>query len=411
MTAPVRIDVILGTRPEAVKLLPVISAVRADGRFASRLIVTGQHRQMLDETLRPFGITPDVDLDIMRPGQSLNDIVSHAMPRLDQLFAADPPRIIVVQGDTTSAFCAALAAFHRRLPVAHLEAGLRSGDRFHPYPEEVNRRMISGCADLHFAPTEPAAANLRNEGAPPDSVLVTGNTAVDAILLALARGDAGGDHVARADVLLTLHRREAWAEPGTVGESLLDDILIGLRRVAERRPDVSFVYPVHLNPRVREPVGRRLGDLANVRLVEPLPYLPFVRLMSRARVIVTDSGGIQEEGPSLGIPVLILRKTTERPEALGPGRNQLVGTDPGAIAAALENALASPAVRRAAQRPFPNPYGDGRAAVRVIDGILAYFGLGPAPEPFSGSGIESSADWTAKEMEQGKDRERSCSAS
>ena len=404
MTAPLRIDVILGTRPEAVKLLPIISALRADPRFATRVIATGQHRQMLDETLRPFGIAPDVDLDIMRPGQSLNDIVSNAMPRLDELYAADAPRIVVVQGDTTSAFCAALAAFQRRIPVAHVEAGLRSRDRFHPFPEEVNRRMIAGCADLHFAPTDQAAANLRNEGASAQSVVVTGNTAVDAILLALAHDHAGDDAVAHADVLLTLHRREAWAEPGAVGESLLDDILIGLRRVAERRPDVSFVYPVHLNPRVREPVGRRLGDLANVRLIEPLPYLPFVRLMSRARVIVTDSGGIQEEGPSLGIPVLILRKTTERPEALGPGANQLVGTDPGAIAAALEGALSAPPVRQSAQRPFPNPYGDGRAAARVIDGVLAFFGLGQPPEPFSGSGIGSSADWPAAE------KERLCSA-
>lgn len=383
MTLPLRIDVILGTRPEAVKLLPVISALRADGRFAPRLISTGQHRQMLDETLRPFGIAPDVDLDIMRPGQSLNDIVSHSVPRLDELYAANPPQIVVVQGDTTTAFCAALAAFNRRIPVAHIEAGLRSRDRFHPYPEEVNRRMISSCADLHFAPTEKAAANLTAEGAPAGSVLVTGNTAVDAILLALTRGDGDGDRVPPADVLLTLHRREAWAEPGAVGDSLLDDILIGLRRVAESRGDVSFVYPVHLNPRVREAVGRRLGDLANVRLIEPLPYLPFVQVMSRARVIVTDSGGIQEEGPSLGIPVMVLRKTTERPEALGPGRNELVGTDPDAIAAALERALSSPERRRSADRPFPNPYGDGRAAPRVLDGVLSFFGHGPPPHPFS----------------------------
>jgi UDP-N-acetylglucosamine 2-epimerase len=232
---------------------------------------------------------------------------------------------------------------------------------------------------------------------------VTGNTAVDAILLALAHGDLG-DGVARADVLLTLHRREAWAEPGTVGESLLDDILIGLRQVAERRPDVSFVYPVHLNPRVRGPVGRRLGDLANVRLIEPLPYLPFVQLMSRARVIVTDSGGIQEEGPSLGIPVLILRKTTERPEALGPGANQLVGTEPGAIATALEAALSSPDVRRSAQRPFPNPYGDGHAAARVLEGVLSFFGQGSPPDPFSGSEIGSPTAWPATQ------KERSCSA-
>jgi UDP-N-acetylglucosamine 2-epimerase (non-hydrolysing) len=375
---PIRTAIVFGTRPEAIKLVPVIVALRADPAFAVRVIVTGQHRQMLDETLQPFGIAPDVDLDIMQPGQTLNQLVGRIVPRLDELYAHERPDVVLVQGDTTSAFCAALVAFHRRIAVGHVEAGLRSHDRFHPYPEEVNRRIISACADLHFAPTARAAACLAAEGTPDAAVLVTGNTGLDTLLMALERepdseGTSGG-------VLITLHRREAWAEPGVDGPTLMDDILTGVRRAAEAHPELDFVYPVHLNPSVRAPVARVLSNVPNVRLIEPLPYLPFVRLMSRARVIVSDSGGVQEEGPSLGVPVLVLRKTTERPEAIGLGMNQLVGTAPEDIAGAVRAALARPRAR--GPIPRPSPYGDGRAAARIRGALLHFFSCGPRPAAF-----------------------------
>jgi len=374
MSTPIRTAIVFGTRPEAIKLVPVIAALRAEPAFDVRVVVTGQHRQMLDETLGPFGIAPDVDLDIMRPNQTLNELVARVVPRLDTLFADEKPDVVLVQGDTTSAFCAALTAFHRRVAVAHVEAGLRSHDRFHPYPEEANRRMISTCADLHFAPTPRAAACLAAEGTPDDAVVVTGNTGIDALVMALARpAEASVPHADEGPVaLVTLHRREAWAEPGTLGPTLMDDVLTGVRRAALAHPDVTFVYPVHLNPSVRAPVARVLDGVGNVRLVEPMPYLPFVRLMSRARIIVSDSGGVQEEGPSLGVPVLVLRKTTERPEALAPGMNRLVGTAPDDIAAAVDEALARGAGTRG-PLPRPSPYGDGHAARRIAAALLHFF--------------------------------------
>src|SRR5262245_59911674 len=245
MSKPIRVAVVFGTRPEAIKVLPIVRAFAGQPRLRVRTVVTGQHRELLADILRPFRIRPDADLRIMRAHQSLSDIVCRAMPRLDSLYADERPDVVVVQGDTTSAFCAALAAFHRRIAVAQVEAGLRSGDRFHPYPEETNRRMISACTDLHFAPTPLAADSLRREGVAAREMIVTGNTAIDALLLAL--GDAGAAPPAAPLVLITLHRREAWSAPGTVGETVLGDVLLGLRRVAEQRGDVTFVYPVHLN--------------------------------------------------------------------------------------------------------------------------------------------------------------------
>jgi len=384
----IRALIVLGTRPEAVKLLPVITGLKADAAsFDVRLVVTGQHRQMLDETLTPFGIVPDTDVDVMRARQSLSEIVWRVMPRLDEIYEQHTPDVVIVQGDTTSAFCAALSAFHRRIPVAHVEAGLRTYDRFHPYPEEANRRMIGACADLHFAPGVRSAAALIAEGVPADSVLVTGNTAVDALLIALSRRAAtpveslgGREHPI---VLVTLHRREAWSEPGAEGATLLEDLLLGIRKAAVRHPEASFVYPVHLNPRVREPVARMLGDVPNVALVDPMPYLAFVERMATARIIVSDSGGVQEEAPSLGVPVLILRKTTERPEAVALGMNRLVGTAPADVAGAIDDALAAAATRpRCGSLPLRSPYGDGQAAARIRDALLHYFGRGPRPAPF-----------------------------
>jgi UDP-N-acetylglucosamine 2-epimerase (non-hydrolysing) len=385
--APLRVAVVFGTRPEAVKLLPVLRRLGADARFAPRLVLTGQHREMVDQILGPFSITPDDDLDIMQPGQSLNDIVVRTIPALEAVYQQHRPELVLVQGDTTSAFCAALAAFHRRIRVAHLEAGLRSHDRFHPYPEEANRRMVSSIADLHLAPTRRAAECLAREGIPAETVVVTGNTVVDALLDVLDLPPEVGEPAPALPpagqqlVLITLHRREAWDSPGADGLSVLEGILGAIARVAERHPGVTFVYPVHLNPRGREPAQDLLSGLPNVQLVPPVPYIPFVRLMARARLVLTDSGGIQEEAPSLGIPVLVARKTTERPEALASGANQLVGTDPVRLEAAMTAALAQPAARPD-RLPAPNPFGDGQAAARVAAAILHMFDRGPPAAAF-----------------------------
>src|SRR5262245_59795067 len=292
MDTTISVATVFGTRPEAVKLLPVIQKLAADPRFRLRIVVTGQHREMLREILEPFGIVPDVDLDIMLPGQTLNDIVCRAMPRLDVLFEREKPDWVVVQGDTTSAFCAALAAFHRRIPVAHVEAGLRSFDRRHPYPEEANRRMLTAVADLHFAPTLWAAQNLLSEGVPRDQIVVTGNTVIDALFLTLSgemgrRRHAPATEGARRTVLITMHRREAWETPTEGRTSVLDGILRAVRKAADRHPDVDFIYPVHLNPKVQEAAKRAFAGADNARLIEPLPYVQFVKIMAKASVIVT----------------------------------------------------------------------------------------------------------------------------
>jgi UDP-N-acetylglucosamine 2-epimerase (non-hydrolysing) len=321
------------------------------------------------------------------------------MPRLDELYGRDKPDMVLVQGDTTSAFCAALAAFHRRIPVGHVEAGLRSFDRLNPYPEESNRRMLSAAADIHFAPTPWAKKNLLREGVRKSSITVTGNTVVDALLLTLrtrmsqstvAEGAGASAPSERRSVLVTLHRREAWETPGQDGGSVLDDILLGIRLAAERRPDVDFVYPVHLNPNVQKAAGRMLGSTANAKLIAPLPYVRFVEAMARSSAIVTDSGGVQEEAPSLGIPVLVLRKTTERPEAVEAGANYLVGTQPAEIERALCSVLDRPDVggpwRTAGGAghvaPRPNPFGDGNAAARIVQAVLHFWGRGDAPGEF-----------------------------
>jgi len=392
--APISIATVFGTRPEAVKLVPVIRLLARDDRFSLRVAVTGQHREMLHEILEPFGIRPDVDLEIMQPGQTLNDIVCRAMPRLDELYGREKPDMVLVQGDTTSAFCAALAAFNRRIPVGHVEAGLRSFDCMNPYPEESNRRMLSAVTELHFAPTPWAKKNLLREGVPKASITVTGNTVVDALLLTLRTSmtrRATAEGVGRADsappserrsVLVTLHRREAWEMPGQEGASVLDDILLGIRLAAQKRLDVDFVYPVHMNPRVQKAAERMLGNTPNVKLIAPLPYVRFIEAMARSSAIVTDSGGVQEEAPSLGIPVLVLRKTTERPEAIEAGANHLVGTHPADIERALSGVLDQNHDGRDHVIPRPNPFGDGNAAARIVQGVLHFWGRGDAPGEF-----------------------------
>jgi UDP-N-acetylglucosamine 2-epimerase (non-hydrolysing) len=387
-----RVLSVLGTRPEAIKLAPVIKRLAATTGVESLVCATAQHREMLDQVLAIFGIAPDFDLDLMRPGQDLYDLTARVITAMKPVLAEAKPDILLVQGDTTTCFCAALAAFYAGIPVGHVEAGLRTGDLSAPFPEEANRVLCSRLTRLHFAPTAKSRANLLAEGIPADGIWVTGNTVIDALLSirerAAATGGAGAlppgmvtDWQAGAQrVLITGHRRESF---GGGFESLCTAI----RTLAERHPDWRFVYPVHLNPNVQEPVSRILGGMANVALIEPLEYLPFVWLMDSADVILTDSGGIQEEGPSLGKPVLVMRAVTERPEAVDAGTVMLVGTDREKIIQGVESVLLDRALYDRMARAH-NPYGDGRAAERIADILCAWARGGDtgAIEPFRPGG-------------------------
>jgi UDP-N-acetylglucosamine 2-epimerase (non-hydrolysing) len=372
------IAVIFGTRPEAIKLVPVILALRRQPAVACRVCITAQHRQMLDQVLHDFDLAPDADLNLMQPNQGLAGLTARAIEAIDRLLAQERPRLVVIQGDTTTTFCAALAAFYNRIPVAHVEAGLRTGNLDAPWPEEANRLLTTRLTRLHFPPTETSRRNLLAEGVPADRVFVTGNTVIDALLLARERVRARPPALPglpeslltrrRPLVLITGHRRENF---GCGFES----ICRAIAELAERFPATDFVYPVHLNPNVRAPVQRILGAVrgGNVYLTEPLSYLPFVALMDRATVLLTDSGGIQEEAPSLGKPVLVMRDTTERPEAVEAGTARLVGTDQKTIVGEVTRLLTDPAAHAAMARAH-NPYGDGEAARRIVEACLRFLG-------------------------------------
>jgi UDP-N-acetylglucosamine 2-epimerase (non-hydrolysing) len=368
-----RVLFIFGTRPEAIKLAPVIRHLRRHPQdFEPRVVVTAQHRELLDQVLSAFSIQPDLDLDLMQPGQSLFQSTSRIIAALEQVFATQSPDCVLVQGDTTTAFCGALAGFYADVPVAHVEAGLRTGDPRQPFPEEMNRVLVSSLATLHFAPTEWAAGNLRREGVPPDRILVTGNTAIDAVLEvrdALASGELDSKGLPALDprkklILVTAHRRESFGDG-------FQRICEALRSLAER-DDVEIVYPVHPNPNVRAAVNRYLGTTDNVRLIQPLDYVSFVDLMRRAHVLLTDSGGIQEEGPSLGKPVLVMRDKTERPEAVEAGTARLVGTDPYRIVSET-SLLLDDAAEYARRSRIHNPYGDGYASARIAGALRSRF--------------------------------------
>jgi UDP-N-acetylglucosamine 2-epimerase (non-hydrolysing) len=367
-----RVMFCFGTRPEAIKLAPVIRELgRYPREFQPVVLVTAQHRQMLDQVLRVFDIRPDYDLDVMRPGQSLADVTVGVLRGVERVLRRARPDMVMVQGDTTSALAAALAAFYERIPVGHVEAGLRTRDKYSPYPEEMNRRLVSSLADLHLAPTRAARENLLGEGVPKGRIHVTGNTVVDA-LKAIRASKAKWrvpvlDRIAPEQrvILVTAHRRESFG-PG------FERICRALRMIVERNPDVEVVYPVHLNPNVRKPVRATLGRTPRVHLIEPLEYLPFVRLMERAYVILTDSGGIQEEAPALGKPVLVMRDVTERPEAVIAGTAKLVGTDTEVIVSATERLLHSAAAYRKMARAR-NPFGDGRASRRIAAALRRFF--------------------------------------
>ncbi len=376
-----RIMVVYGTRPEAVKVAPLIRGLAESSLFTPLVAVTAQHRSMLDQVNDVFGIKPDVDLDIHQPGQTLTDITTRALRGVQQVLAEHGPDAVVVQGDTTTVFAAALAAFYEQVPVVHLEAGLRTGDPYSPYPEEINRRLATRLAALHLAPTGTSRANLVAENVPAESIVVTGNTVIDALLWTVGRqleyGDpalADLDQTSAPVLLVTAHRRESWGAP-------MQAIGRALARVAVAHPDLRVVFPIHRNPLVRDAIMPAIGHLANVTVTEPLPYGGFARLMKRAAVILTDSGGVQEEGPSLGKPVLVMRDTTERPEAVQAGTVKLVGTDEDLIVAAVCRLLTS-ASAYASMANAVNPYGDGKAAGRSVAALAHYFGLSPAPEEF-----------------------------
>jgi UDP-N-acetylglucosamine 2-epimerase (non-hydrolysing) len=361
---------VFGTRPEAIKMAPVVQALSKPGTGVEvRVCVTGQHREMLDQVLRLFEIVPDHDLDIMRADQSLTQVTAAALTGLDAVVRAERPAWVVVQGDTTTAMAAALVAFYHRVRIAHVEAGLRSWNLAHPFPEEANRRIADSLSSLHFAPTEAARANLLREGVDAGTILVTGNTVIDALrwvadLPAPADLDAlTAGHGARRLLLVTAHRRESFG-PG------MEAICLALRDLALRYGDgVRIVYPVHLNPNVREPVHRILGDMPNVVLAPPLDYLRFVHLMKRAHLVLTDSGGIQEEAPGLGKPVLVLREVTERPEAVEAGTARVVGTSRERVVGAAARLL-DDAAEYARMAQARNPFGDGHAARRIVDALL-----------------------------------------
>jgi UDP-N-acetylglucosamine 2-epimerase (non-hydrolysing) len=363
---------ILGTRPEAIKLAPVIRELaRRQHDCLSTVCITAQHRQMLDQVMHVFGLVADCDLNLMTPGQSLAQVTARAIERLDAVLAREKPHVVLVQGDTTTSLCGALAAFYHKVKVGHVEAGLRTGNKFAPFPEEINRRLVSPLSDYHFAPTERAKAALLCEGIPNSSVFVTGNTVIDALLWVRAKVQEERPSLpeglseemdGRPMILVTGHRRESFGAG-------FENICSAIREVADAWPDVLFVYPVHLNPNVQEPVKRILGGHRQVRLIEPQAYLPFVWLMDRATVVLTDSGGVQEEAPSLGKPVLVMRETTERPEGITAGNARLVGVSKEKIVEELSRLLGRPE-ERSAMTTVRNPYGDGQAAARIADILL-----------------------------------------
>lgn len=379
-----KVACIFGTRPEAIKMAPVVLALQQAEGLHAEVCVTGQHRSMLDQVLSLFDIEPDHDLDLMRPGQNLAGLTSRAVTALDKYLSNSRPDLVLVQGDTTTAFCGALSALYHQIPVGHVEAGLRTNNLLSPWPEEANRRLISAVTALHFPPTEWSRNNLVREGVDPAKFVVTGNTVIDALLTVRDKVIKDPPHIVGLPdalqpaagleggrlVLITGHRRE------NLGEGF-ESICRAIRELANCFPEVGFVYPVHLNPQVREPVFRILGGdniASNVHLIKPLDYLHFVALMNRSYMILTDSGGVQEEAPSLGKPVLVMRDTTERPEAVEAGTAKLVGTEFDSIVNGVVNVLKNDSVHETMSMA-QNPYGDGLAGQRHVEAIVSYLGV------------------------------------
>lgn len=370
----IKIITVFGTRPEAIKMAPLVHALTADERFEVKVCVTGQHREMLDQVLELFEITPDYDLNLMKPGQGLTDITCGILKGLEPVLSDFKPDYVLVHGDTATTLSATLAAYYQQIKVGHVEAGLRTGNIYSPWPEEGNRKLTSAIANIHFAPTEMSKQNLLQENIRAEKIVVTGNTVIDALFEVIEKLETNDELKSKLEaqfnfldgkkriVLITGHRRESF---GGGFERICEAISL----VAKAFPDVEFVYPMHLNPNVREPVNRLLAEFNNVFLIEPLDYLPFVYLMNRSYVLLTDSGGIQEEAPSLGKPVLVMRDTTERPEALDAGTVKLVGTSIKTIVAELTTLLSNKDAYKAMSFAH-NPYGDGVACNRILTSLL-----------------------------------------
>lgn len=375
--AKLKVLTIFGTRPEAIKMAPVVTALQKDDFFDARVCITAQHREMLDQVLALFKIEPDYDLNVMKQGQSLTDITSRILIALERVISEWRPDIILVHGDTTTTFATSLAAFYQQVPVAHVEAGLRTGSLYSPWPEEANRKLTAVLASIHFAPTDNAKENLQKEGVHSDSIIVTGNTVIDALLEVveyLEKESSFEDelklHLPELNpnnklILITGHRRENFGQG-------FENICAAIEQLINEFQDIEFVYPVHLNPNVQEPVKRILGGLKRVHLIEPLDYLPFVGLMKKSYLILTDSGGIQEEAPSLGKPVIVMRDKTERPEAVAAGTVKLVGTSAESIAKEVR-LLLSDDMEYKKMSASHNPYGDGNASSRIVDSLKSHF--------------------------------------
>jgi UDP-N-acetylglucosamine 2-epimerase (non-hydrolysing) len=369
MSLPAKILVVFGTRPEAIKLFPVVAALKADPRFTPVVCVSAQHRQMLDQVLEIAGIVPDHDLDLMKPDQTLDGLTAALLTELGRVMDLEQPARVIVQGDTATAMAGALAAYYRKIPVDHVEAGLRSGNIYHPWPEEVNRKIIGTIASLHFAPTEVSARALTDEQVDPARVLVTGNTVIDALHWVTARIEADpslasglaeleAKFAGKRIIGVTTHRRENFGGG-------MENIAEAIRRIAAR-PDVAVIFPVHLNPNVRSVMNSALAGLDNVAMIEPLDYPHFARLLSIAEIMLTDSGGVQEEAPALGKPVLVMRETTERPEGVSAGTAKLVGTETANIVTEIFTLLDDNTAYEAMARAH-NPFGDGQTARRIVE--------------------------------------------
>lgn len=382
----IKVMTVFGTRPEAIKMAPVVlELAKHPDTITPVVTVTAQHREMLDQVLHLFKITPDHDLDIMAAGQTLFDITMRAMSGLDKVLSEEKPDLVLVHGDTTTTFAGALASYYHQTAVGHVEAGLRTHNKYSPFPEEMNRHLTGAIADLHFAPTSTSENNLLIENVPKDKIFVTGNTVIDALHHTVKdefsfdpslKGIGFGKH---RIVLVTTHRRENLGEP-------MRHVYQALRRLIEEIDDIEIVFPVHRNPKVREVVQGELGGVERVHLIDPLDYEPFANVMHRSTIILTDSGGVQEEAPALGKPVLVLRDTTERPEAVAAGTVKLIGTDQERVYSEAKRLLTDPA-EYSRMAEAVNPYGDGHAAERIVQTILYHYGLAPeAPGRFNGIG-------------------------
>ncbi|MBN8153593.1 UDP-N-acetylglucosamine 2-epimerase (non-hydrolyzing) [Vibrio vulnificus] len=365
---------VFGTRPEAIKMAPLVHALAADERFEAKCCVTAQHREMLDQVLELFEITPDYDLNLMKAGQTLNEVTARILLELKPVLQEFKPDVLLVHGDTATTFAASLAAYYEQIAVGHVEAGLRTGNIYSPWPEEANRKLTGALTKYHFAPTETSKQNLLQENYAAENIFVTGNTVIDALLMVKEKIEQDADLKAtlaaqfpyldesKKLILVTGHRRESFGGG-------FERICEALAKTAKQHPEVQILYPMHLNPNVREPVNRILGSVENVLLIEPQQYLPFIYLMDRAYIILTDSGGIQEEAPSLGKPVLVMRDTTERPEAVAAGTVKLVGTDVDKIHSNL-NTLLTDSEAYEAMSFAHNPYGDGKSSSRILDILM-----------------------------------------